>query len=484
MADDVQLHHHVLDSGIRGIAAALRDGTTTAVGLAEEVLARVEARNGGAPSFDGAPGAINAWVSLDPRTTLAQAAEADRRIAAGDPSPLLGVPVAVKDLIAVAGQPLTASSRVREGRVAAADSAGWAALAAAGAVFVGKTHTHEFGCGGTTDQVGNPWDPARSPGGSSGGSAAALATGMVPLALGTDTAASLRVPAAFCGVSSFKASFGRVPTDGLIPCGYTLDHLGPMAVTLADCAIALATLSAAPRRRDPWGVAGRLPIVAETLPDLRGVRIALTDRPSAVGIPIDPDILDGIATARATLESLGAEVVELAAPPDLARSDYHAILLAETQHAHAEYAGLADRYRPSTLEFLAPGSARIPGDAYFSAQQRRLGVAAGWDDWFAANGVDAILEPTTASGPGVRGHGYEAGAGIGGEDPLTCFTATWNGTGSPVAAVPTRLGERSGLPVGVSLIGRVDHDARLLGIGIALQTVLAPPRLAEARGRA
>lgn len=467
----------LIDAGVGSIAAALRNGTASAVGIAQAVIERVESRNGGAPSFDGAPEAINAWVSLAPDVTLAQAAEADRRLAAGDPSPLLGIPVGVKDLIGVAGQPLTASSRVREGRVASADSAGWAALAAAGAVFVGKTHTHEFGCGGTTDQVGNPWDLTRSPGGSSGGSAAALASGMVPLALGTDTAASLRVPAAFCGVSAFKPSFGRVPTDGLIPCGYTFDHLGPMARTLADCVSALEVLSAASRSRDPWGVASRPPIVAEVLADLRGVRIAMTDRPDNVGLAVDQEILDGLAAARAALESLGAEVVELPAAPDFARSDYHAILLAESQDAHAEYAGLEDRYRPSTREFLAPGSTPIPSDTYLAAQRRRLAGAAAWDEWFVANRIDAILEPTTAAGPGVRGHGYDAGAGIGGEDPLTCFTATWNSAGSPVAAIPTGLGATSGLPVGASLIGRVDHDARLLGIGVALQAVLAPPQL-------
>jgi len=475
VTDDV--YTQLLDSGIRAIGQALRDGRASAVGLAEAVLARVEERNGGAPTFDGAPNAINAWVSLDPDTTLAQATAADRRIAAGDDSPLLGVPVAVKDLIAVAGQPLTGSSRVREGRVASADSAGWAALAAAGAVFVGKTHTHEFGCGGTTDQVGNPWDLARSPGGSSGGSAAALASGMVPLALGTDTAASLRVPAAFCGVSSFKASYGRVPTDGLIPCGYTFDHLGPMGVTLEDCRDALAVLSGAPRARDPWGVGGRGPISAEALPDLAGVRIALTDRPDHVGLTVDPDILDGLAAVRAALESLGAEIVEIPAAPDFARSDYHTILLAETQDAHAEYAAVADRYRPSTREFIAPGATPIPSDRYLAAQRRRLAGAAAWDAWFAEHRVDAILEPTTAAGPGLRGHGYDAGAGIGGQDPLTCFTATWNSSGSPVAAIPAGLGRRSGLPVGVSLIGRVDADARLLGIGIALQRALPPVRL-------
>lgn len=477
MTNDV--HASLIDVGIRRIAAALRDGSANAVGLTEAVFDRIDARNGGAPSHDGAPDAVNAWSDLDRSAALAQAAGADARIAAGDASLLVGIPVGVKALYAVAGQPLTASSRVLEGRVADRDSAAWAALAAAGAVYVGHTHTHEFAAGGTTDQVGNPWDLARSPGGSSGGSAAAVAAGMVPLTLGTDTAASLRVPAAFCGVSSFKPSFGRSPMDGVVPLAITLDHTGPIARTLDDCAIAFEVLSAAPRGHDPFGIDARPRVPAPTPADLRGVRIAVTDRVESVGVDVDPDILDGYRQARAALEELGAQFVELPAAPDLDKDDYDTILIAEARYAHVEFADRAEDYRPSTRGFIAHGTSPLPVDRYLAAQERRVAVAAAWQAWFAEHGVEAILEPTTATTPGVRGHGYDAGEPIGGVDPLTCFTATWNVTGSPVAALPTGLGARSGLPVGVSLIGPGESDARVLGIGIALQSLLTPPLLAD-----
>jgi len=465
----------LIDSGIRGIAAALREGSASAVGLAEAVFARIEERNGGAPSHDGAPDAVNAWSDLDRSVALAQAAEADRRIAAGDPSLLAGVPVGVKALYAVAGQPLTASSRVLEGRVADRDSAAWAALAGAGAVYVGHAHTHEFAAGGTTDQVGNPWDLSRSPGGSSGGSAAAVAAGMVPLALGTDTAASLRVPAAFCGVSSFKPSYGRSPMDGVLPLSITLDHTGPIARTLDDCAIAFEVLSGAPRAHDPFGIGARPAVGAPAPADLRGVRIAVTDRVANVGVDVEPDILDGYERARAALVELGAALVELPAAPDLDKADYDMILIAEARHAHSGYADRDEAYRPSTRGFIAHGSSALPVDRYLDAQQRRIGVAAAWQAWFAEHRVEAILEPTTATTPGVRGHGYDAGEPIGGVDPLTCFTATWNATGSPVAALPAGLGARTGLPIGVSLIGPGESDARVLSIGMALQGLLPVP---------
>lgn len=473
MTDDVL--PDLIDSGIRSIAAALREGSATALGLAEAVFDRIDERNGGAPSHDGGPQAVNAWSDLDRSTALAQAAEADIRIAGGDPSFLAGVPVGVKALYAVAGQPLTASSRVLEGRVADRDSAAWAAFASAGAVYVGHAHTHEFAAGGTTDQVGNPWDLARSPGGSSGGSAAAVAAGMVPLALGTDTAASLRVPAAFCGVSSFKPSFGRSPMDGVLPLSITLDHTGPIARTLDDCAIAFEVLSGAPRAYDPFGIGTRPPVPAPGPADLRGVRIAVTDRVEHVGVDVEPDILEGYRRARAALEELGAEIVELPAAPDLDKADYDTILVSDARHAHTGFADRVEHYRPSTRGFIAHGTRPLPVDMYLAAQQRRVAVAAAWQAWFAEHRIEAILEPTTATTPGVRGHGYDAGEPIGGVDPLTCFTATWNVTGSPVAALPSGLGTQTGLPIGVSLIGPGESDARVLSIGIALQAVLPVP---------
>src|SRR3954452_452046 len=182
------------DLGVLAAATELRARPRSPAELVEAVLARIEPRNGGPPSFDGAADAVNAWARVYPDEARAAARAADERLAReGDAAPLLcSVPVGVKDLYAVAWLPVTASSRMLEGNVAGEDSVVWARLRAAGMVRVGHTHTHEFAFGGTTDQVGTPWDLARSAGGSSGGSAAALAARMVPVATGTDTAGSVR----------------------------------------------------------------------------------------------------------------------------------------------------------------------------------------------------------------------------------------------------------------------------------------------------
>lgn len=464
-----------LDAGLNDLARRLRSRELTATGLATALLDRIAERSG-EPTFDGAPGAINAWAHLDADTTRRQAADADRRLTSGDQSPLCGIPIALKDLFAVAGLPLTASSRVLEGNVADADSAVWTALSNAGAVYAGHTHTHEFAAGGTTDQVGNPWRLAHSAGGSSGGSAAAVAAGMAPAALGTDTAGSVRIPAALCGVSAFKPTFGRVSMDGIIPLAQTLDHAGPIARTLADCAVVLQSLSAAPAARDPWGVFGRPAIPAPEPLALSGLRIATTAR--ADRREVDADVHDGYLRMREVLRSLGAEIVELPAPDDLPAADYDTILIAEARSHHARYRDRADRYRPSVRAFIAPGAPPLAVDAYLRAQARRRAVTAAWDAWFRAHRIDALLEPTSAVTAPLRGHGYDAGEPAGGTDPLTVFTATWNVTGFPVAALPAGLGTRSGLPVGVSLIGAPDTDAHLLAVGIALQEAAPPPRLA------
>ena len=150
----------------------------------------------------------------------------------------------MKDLYAVGGLPLTASSRVIEDNIAGADSAAWSRLRRGGMVLLGHTHTHEFAAGGTTDQVGNPWALQLIAGGSSGGSAAALAARMTPAALGSDTCGSLRIPSACCGTCAIKPTHGRIPLDGILPLAPSLDHAGPMARTIADCAALLAGMAA------------------------------------------------------------------------------------------------------------------------------------------------------------------------------------------------------------------------------------------------
>src|SRR4051812_36420088 len=191
----------------------------------------------------GAPGAPSACARLYPELAAEHARAADERLVRGDAPLLCGVPLALKDLYAAAGLPLTASSRVLADHVADTDSVAWARLRECGMVLVGHAHTHEFAAGGTTDQVGNPWAPERSAGGSSGGSGAALAARMLPAALGTDTLGSLRIPSALCGTSTIKATHGRVPIDGVIALAPSFDHVGPMTRTVADASAVLEGLA-------------------------------------------------------------------------------------------------------------------------------------------------------------------------------------------------------------------------------------------------
>jgi aspartyl-tRNA(Asn)/glutamyl-tRNA(Gln) amidotransferase subunit A len=300
---------------------------------------------------------------------------------------------------------------------------------------------------------------------------------MVPAAIGTDTAGSLRIPAALSAVSSIKPTYGRVPDDGCIPLSPSLDHPGPMARTVADASALLAALAVEPGG-EPDGVVASLPLGPRSGGrPLAGLRVAVTDRPEQ--IEVAPDVMDGLDAARRALEALGAEVISVAAAPGIAPDDEVTILFHEVWPYHSALADRADRYRPAIREFVELGHEVHDPARYADAQTRRAQVTSAWRDWFAAHGVDALLEPTVPLTAPLRGHGYDSG-NLGGEgDPLIEFTATWNFTGFPVVALPTGLGARSGLPVGVSLVGPPDTEALLAQVGIDLQAqeleVPAPP---------
>lgn len=465
--------------GLLDAAALLRARALSAEELLEACVRRIAERNGGEPSFDGGPGAVNAWSRLYLDDARRRAREADER-RAREPSvpPLCGIPVGVKDLYAVGGLPLTASSRMLEGNVAEHDSVAWERLREAGMVLVGHTHTHEFAAGGTADQVGNPWALERTAGGSSAGSAAALACGMVPAALGTDTCGSLRIPAALSGVSAVKPTHGRIPFDGVVPLAPSFDHCGPMARSLADCAALLTALAAGGAERTPAmpppAPLGVLPQDASpSEAPLAGVTVALTDRPEDVGV--EPDVADGLERARRACAELGATVVELPAAADISGTDFDAIMLPEAAFVHAPYAGAEDRYRPSVREFVQRARDFTAVGDYLAAQRRRARITAGWEEWFAANGVDVLLEPTCPTTAPVRGEGYQPGHPAGPGDPFIRLTSTWNATGFPVAALPAGLGDRTGLPVGISLVGARGAEHRMLQIGIDLQKWGLPP---------
>lgn len=459
--------------GLLDAAALLHDRTLSAEELLAACARRIAERNGGEPSFAGGPEAVNAWARLYLDEARRQARAADeRRAREPSVSPLCGIPIALKDLYAVGGLPVTASSRVLEGNVAEHSSVAWERLRENDMVLVGHAHTHEFAAGGTADQVGNPWALGRSTGGSSAGSAAALACGMVPAALGTDSCGSLRIPASLSGVSAIKPTHGRVPVDGVLPLAPSFDHCGPMARSLADCAALLTALAAGGAERTPTmpppSPLGALPQRASSSgKPLTGVTVALTDRPEAVGV--EPDVADGLDRARRACAELGATVVELPAAPDISGAEFDEILLPEVAFEHAGYAGADQEYRPSVREFVQRSRAYTAVGDYLAAQRRCTRITVGWEEWFAAHGVDVLLEPTCPTTAPLRGDGYGPGHLAGPGDPLIRLTATWNATGFPVAALPAGLGSRTGLPVGISLVGTRGDEYRLLQVGIDLQ---------------
>lgn len=442
---------NLADAGVLDSIGLLSRREASSRELVGACLDRIRERDG-AQSHDGDPESVNAWVRVYRDDALAASDRADARLAAGDAPELCGVPVGLKDLYAVAGKPLTASSRLLD-EVPNESCPAWLRLEAAGMVLLGHLHTHEFAAGGTTDQVGNPWALDRSAGGSSGGSAAALAARMVPAATGTDTAGSLRIPSAVCGTSTIKPTRGTVPTQGLVPLAPTFDHAGPMARSLADCEPLLAALC---------GVAPppRIPVR----------RVAVSPRFGLV--ELDPDVADGFEAALGACRELGIELVEV--PPPAVELELGLVFLdlvcAEMLVYHHRFDDRRELYRPSIrgfLEYAERGA--LSADDYIGGQSRRTEATFRWLDWFAEHRIDALLEPTVPIVARPRGHGYD--------EPFTdaaeiSFTHYWNWTGFPVAALPSGLGRRSGLPVGVSLIGPAGSDWDVLAGGIALQARL------------
>ena len=413
--------------------------------LALACLARIRERDG-VHSHEGDPSSINAWVRVYEDDALEAADRADERLAQGDAGPLCGVPIGLKDLYAVAGKPVTASSRLLD-ETPERSSDVWARLSAAGMVLLGHLHTHEFAAGGTTDQVGNPRALDRSAGGSSGGSAAALTARMTPAATGTDTAGSLRIPSAMCGTAAVKPTRGLVPIRGIVPLAPTLDHAGPMARSVLDCEPLLAAMAgvAPPRERRA----------------LR--RVAVSPR---VG-DLDPDVAEGFEAALGVLDVVSAPPPDVDLDLGLALLD---LVCAEMLVWHERFDDRRGEYRPSIRGFLEYGeSRRLSARDYVAIQERRTEDTARWLDWLAEHEIDALVEPTVPIVAKPRGHGYDEAFTDVAEISLTQY---WNWSGFPVVALPSGTGRRSGLPTSVSLIGPPHADWDLLAAGASLQTAL------------
>jgi aspartyl-tRNA(Asn)/glutamyl-tRNA(Gln) amidotransferase subunit A len=306
---------------------------------------------------------------------------------------------------------------------------------------------------------------------------------MVPAATGTDTAGSLRIPSALCATSTIKPTRGLVSTSGVVPLAPTLDHCGPMARSVVDCALLLEAM-AGPDFADATTAFAALPgrPLHQPLPErpLVGVRLALSTRARARD-GLDDDVSAGLARAVAACRELGATIVEpSSAPPAEPTTDQLALLCTEMLAFHRQFAGARDGYRTSTREFLEYGERiAVTGEGYVRIQEQRREATRTWWQWLDDENVAAIVEPTVPVVAPLRGNGYDA---MGNDAALVSLTYLWNWTGFPVVSLPAGLGKPTRLPVGVSLIGRPGNDPALLAMGSALQQVLGVPVVSTASG--
>jgi aspartyl-tRNA(Asn)/glutamyl-tRNA(Gln) amidotransferase subunit A len=470
------------DLGVVEASARLQRRELSATELLEGCLRRIAERDG-THSFDGDAESINAWARLYEDEARDAASAADERLSEAGvrrdgPAPALcGVPIGLKDLYAVAGHPLTASSRVLD-EVPTESCDVWTRLSAEGMVLLGHLHTHEFALGGSTDQVGNPWARDLSAGGSSGGSAAALIAGMVPAATGTDTAGSLRIPSALCGTSTIKPTRGLVSLRGVVPLSVSLDHGGPMARRLDDCALLLAAMAGpdAGRPTSAFSVAPTVPPADPERP-LAGLRVAPS--PRVVNVRLDPDVRAGYNAALDALGRLGATA--FAPPPPKASLDigneFADVILGDLGAYHRQFDDRRERYRPFMREWMQMVEDRgLLAEDYVRIQMQRVELTAAWTRWFEEENIAAVIEPTVPVARFPRTAGY---ANPLDDRVLILLTHYWNWTGFPVVALPAGVGRETGLPVSVSLIGPAGSDGRLLAMGIALQELLGVPHLPE-----
>ncbi len=459
----------------REIAAGVRAGEWTARQLVDEHLSAIEMGDG----------EIHAFLHVDADGARAAADAVDARVAAGeDPGPLAGVPVALKDNLCTRGVPTTCSSRILEGWVPPYDATVVERLTAAGAVAVGKTNLDEFAMGSSTENSAfgptrNPHDTTRVPGGSSGGSAAAVAAGFVPLAFGSDTGGSIRQPAALCGVVGLKPTYGRVSRYGLIAFASSLDQIGPFSRTVADAAVALQVVGG-PDPRDATSAPDAQPDYLGALHEgVDGLRVGVVSELLAME-GVAPEVAAQTRAAADVLAAAGAKVEEVSVPAvTYGLSAYYLIAPAEASSNLARFDG--DRYglrvdaattdemmiATRTQGFGAEVKRRIMLGTYalsagyydaFYGQAQRVRTLITRDFAAAYEEVDVLLSPTSPTTAFALGDKTA--------DPLTMYlndvcTIPSNLSGDPAVSVPFGVGA-DGLPIGVQVMAPARGEVELL----------------------
>jgi aspartyl-tRNA(Asn)/glutamyl-tRNA(Gln) amidotransferase subunit A len=455
-------------------SALLRAGQVTSVELTQAALDRILAVDND----------IQAFLTLTPELAMEAAQAADERLARGSHTPLLGIPIAVKDVLCVEGVPCTCGSRILEDFVPPYSATAVAKLQALGAVILGKTNTDEFAMGSSTENSAyftshNPWDLERVPGGSSGGSAAAVAAGMAFAALGTDTGGSVRQPASFCGVVGLKPSYGRVSRYGLVAFASSLDQAGVLARSVADAAVMLGAM-AGHDPHDSTSMPVPVPDYVQALKksDLRGLRVGVPGEYFIAGM--QPQVEQAVRAAIKLMRELGATVQAVSLPhTDYALPVYYLIAPAEASANLARYDGVRygprregvdmwDSYHQTRGQGFGPevkrrimlGTYALSAgyyDAYYlKAQQVRTLIKGDFDRaWEQVDVIASPVSPTTA---------FKIGEKV--DDPLQMylsdvFTLSANLAGLCGISVPCGFDE-NGLPIGLQLMAPAFEETRLL----------------------
>ncbi|HKZ08243.1 MAG TPA: amidase [Methylomirabilota bacterium] len=443
------------------LAQRIRGKEISPVEVVDAVLDRIAAVNG----------TLNAFCTVAAEEARDVATAAEMAILSGEPlGPLHGVPLSIKDTIFTRRLRTTAGSRLLADHVPEEDAVAVERLRAAGAVIIGKTNTPEFGLKGVTDNplfgvTRNPWDSARTPGGSSGGAAAAVAAGLGPLALGTDGGGSIRIPASFCGIYGLKPSFGRVPSGPGLPGWETLVQSGPMTRTVRDAALMLDVL-AGPDDRD-----------RHSLPAADGPSYLTACDEGIAGLSVawsadlghgrvDPEVADLCAEAAAQFESLGGHVEVVVPTWDDPEDMYRTLAAAEAYAAYRDRLEAGERaLDPAAVELLRFG-ATITAERYLQAALKRREF---WTEVqrFLAR-FDLLITPTVAVAP-IALDAWpvtEIGGAPVSRLGWTPFTFPWNLTGQPAASVPAGF-TAAGLPVGLQIVGRRHADRTVLAASAA-----------------